>query len=123
MPLKLEKRKNDCFYKIILPLHYQTLSSMLWLYENDSILNATFLAFTKITDTFNKNKRCHVTLHGLNSVCAKLELASCKRNEILAISVLQKFTLHALYVTVKVFITDNVFLAISPLEELIVAKI
>ena len=42
MPLKLEKRENRLFYKIILPLHYQTLSNMLWGYENDSILNATF---------------------------------------------------------------------------------
>ena len=66
---------------------------MLWFYENDSIFNANLLAFTKTTtDTFNKNKRCYVTLKGLSSVYAKLELASSKNNEILAINVLQKFT-------------------------------
>ena len=27
------------------------------------------------TDIFNKNKRCYMTLEGLSSVCAKLELA------------------------------------------------
>ena len=32
-----------------------------------------FLAFTKTTDTFNKNKACHMNLEGLSSVCAKLE--------------------------------------------------
>ena len=35
-------------------------------------------------------------LEGLSSVCAKLESASCKNNEILEINVLQKLTLHAL---------------------------
>ena len=35
-----------------------------------------FSAFTKATDTFNKNKRCYMTLEGLSSVCATLELAS-----------------------------------------------
>ena len=99
---------------------------MLWFYENDSILNATFSAFAKTTDKFNKNKRCHMTLEGLSSVCAKLETASSKNNEILEINVLQKFTSHALYVMllpVKLFITDKVFLATSPLEESIVVKI
>ena len=61
-----------------------------------------------------------MTLEGLSSVCAKLELASSKNNEILAINALQKFTSHALYM--KLFITDKVFLAICPLEESIVAK-
>ena len=40
-----------------------------------------------------------MTLEGLSSVCAKLELANSKNNEILAIKVMQKFTSHALYVT------------------------
>ena len=53
-------------------------SNMLWFYENDSILSATFSAVTKTTDTFNKNKRCHMNLEGLSSVCAKLEPASSK---------------------------------------------
>ena len=90
---------------------------MLWFYENDSFLNATFSAFTKTTDTFNKNKRCYMTLEGLSSVCAKLELASSKNNKVLAINVLQKFTSYVTCETVKVF------LAISPLEESIAAKI
>ena len=70
---------------------------MLWFYENDSILNATFSTFTKTTDTFNKIKRCQTTLEGLSSVCTILEPASSKNNEILEINVLQKFTPHALY--------------------------
>ena len=37
-----------------------------------------------------------MNLEGLSSVCAKLEPASSKDNEILEISVLQKFTSHAL---------------------------
>ena len=71
---------------------------MLWFYENDSILNATIFGFYKDnrTDTFDKNKRCHLTLEGLSSVCAKLDPASSKNNKILEINVLQKFTLHAL---------------------------
>ena len=69
---------------------------MLWFYENDSILIATFSAFKKATDSFNKNKQCHMILEGLSSVCAKLEPASSKNNEKLEINVLQKFTSHAL---------------------------
>ena len=39
---------------------------MLWFYENDSILNATFFGSYKYdTGTFNKNKRCYMTLDGL----------------------------------------------------------
>ena len=38
-----------------------------------------------------------MTLGGLSSVCAKLEQASSKNNEILEINVLRKFTSHALY--------------------------
>ena len=57
---------------------------MLWFYENDSILNATFWAFTKTTDTFKENKRCHMTVERFSSVCAKLEpAASSKNNEML----------------------------------------
>ena len=69
---------------------------MLWFYENDSILHTTFSAFTKTTDKCNKNKQCHTTLKGLRSVCAKLEPASSKNNEILEINVLQKFTSQVL---------------------------
>ena len=84
MPLKVEKRKNSLF----LQNHFAfTLSNMLRFYENDYIMNATILAFTKITDTFDKNKRCHLTLEGLSSVCAKLNPASSKNNEILEINV------------------------------------
>ena len=45
-----------------------------------------FLAITKTTDTFNKNKQCHMTLERLSSVCAKLEPAGSKNNEILKIN-------------------------------------
>ena len=48
-------------------------------------------AFTKTTDTFNKNKRCHMTLEGLSSVCAKLDPASSKHNKILKINVSKNF--------------------------------
>ena len=58
-----------------------------------------------------------MTFEGLSSACAKLELASSKNNEILAINVLHRM------LPVKLFITDKVYLAISPLEESIVAKI
>ena len=71
-------------------------NNMLWSYENDSTLTLHFLAFTKTTDTFNKNKWCHKILEGLSSVCGKLEPASSKSNKILKINVLQKFTVHAL---------------------------
>ena len=37
----------------------------------------------------DKNKRCHMTLEGLSSACAKLEPASSKNNEILEINVLK----------------------------------
>ena len=36
-----------------------------------------------------------MTLEGLSSVCAKLEPASSRNNEILEINVLQKFTPHS----------------------------
>ena len=38
-----------------------------------------------------------MTVEGLSSVCAKLEPASFKINEMLKINVLQKFTSHDLY--------------------------
>ena len=59
---------------------------MLWFYENDSILNTTFSAVRKTKDTFNKNKRGHMTFEGLSTVCAKLEPAISKNNEILEIN-------------------------------------
>ena len=40
-----------------------------------------------------------MALEGLSNVCAKLEPASSKNNEILEINVQQKFTLHALWAT------------------------
>ena len=80
MPLKIENEKIDCFYKIILPLHYQNLSNMLWFYEDDSILNTAFSAFQTATNSFNKSKRCRMTLEDLGRVCAKLEPASSKNN-------------------------------------------
>ena len=72
---------------------------MLWFYENDFIVNATFSVFTKTTDTFNKNKRCHITLEGLRAVSvSKLGPAGSKNNEIFEITVLQNFTSHALLI-------------------------
>ena len=44
-----------------------------------------------------KYNRCHTTLGGLGSACAKLEPASLKNNEVLKTNVLQKFTLNALF--------------------------
>ena len=41
-----------------------------------------------------------MALEGLSSVCAKLEPASSKNNEILEINVLQKFASHALLIIV-----------------------
>ena len=61
-----------------------------------------------------------MTLEGLSNVCAKLELTGSKSNEILAIMSCK--SLHRM-LPVKLFITDKVFLAISPFEESIVAKI
>ena len=52
-----EKRENRLFLQNHLPLHYQPVSNILWFYEDDSILSATFSAFTRTTDTFYKNKR------------------------------------------------------------------
>ena len=64
-----------------------------------------------------------MTLEGLSSVCAKLELASSKNNEILEINVLQKFTSHAFYLTCETLRYRQGFLAISPVAESILAKI
>ena len=47
MPLKLEKHKGRLFLQNHFALHYQTLSNMLWFYENNSILNATFFGIYK----------------------------------------------------------------------------
>ena len=92
MPLKLVKQQNSTvFYNIILYLHYQTVPNTSWFYENHSILSATFLGIYK------DNSRCHMSLEGLRSVCAKLAPTSYKNNEILEINVLQKFILHAFF--------------------------
>ena len=61
-----------------------------------------FLALTSIPYKYNQ---CHTFLGGLSSVCAKLEPASSKNEEILKINVLQKFTSHALYL--NVFISSS----------------
>ena len=45
-----------------------------------------------------------MTLEGLSSVCAKLEPASSKTNEILEINVLQKYTSHALSVNILLLV-------------------
>ena len=74
---------------------------MLWFFENDFILNVTFSAFEKATDSFNKSKRCYLALEGLSSICAKLEPASSESNEKLEINFLQKFTSHALFIIIR----------------------
>ena len=62
-------------------LHPIKMALMLWLHENDPILTAaSFLALTDIPYKYNQ---CHTTLGGLSSVCAKLQPASSKNNEIL----------------------------------------
>ena len=53
-----------------------------------------FLALTGVPYKYNQ---CHTTLAGLSSVCAELDPASSKNNEILEMNVLQKFTQHALH--------------------------
>ena len=84
----------DCFYKIINIINLCQIcygfmkATLFWTLHSS--------AFTKTTDTFNKNKRCHMALEWLISVCAKLEPVSSKNKEIVEINVLQKFTLHAL---------------------------
>ena len=52
-----------------------------------------FLAFAGVRYKY------HTTLGGSSSVCAMIEPASSKNNEILEINVLQKFLSHALFVT------------------------
>ena len=53
-----------------------------------------FLALAGIPYRYNQ---CHTILEGLNSVCAKLEPATSKNNDILETNVLQKFNSHALF--------------------------
>ena len=70
---------------------------MLWLHENDSILRAAiFLTLATIPYKYNQG---HTILGELSSVCAKLEPASSKNDEILEINVLQQFTSDALFLT------------------------
>ena len=53
-----------------------------------------FMAFASIP---YKHNQYHTTLRGLCSICADLEPASSKNNEILEINAMQKFTSHALF--------------------------
>ena len=73
---------------MILQLHCQTLSNMLCFYKKDFILNAAFFGIYKDNRHVNKNTRCHMTLEGLSSVCAKLKPASSKNNEMREITAL-----------------------------------
>ena len=91
MPLKLEKLKNRPFLRSHFAFTLSTLVKNVKVYENDSVLSTTFFGIYT-TDTFSKHKRCHMSLKGLSSGCAKLD-------EILEINVLQKFTPHALWET------------------------
>ena len=97
MPLKLEKRENRQFLQNYFAFTLSTLVKYVTVLWKRLFWTLNFSAFTKTTDSFNKNKWCHMTLEGLSSVCAKLEPASSKNNEILEINVLQKFTSHSLY--------------------------
>ena len=91
---------NLWFYKIILNLLHQTLSNMLWFYENDFLLNVAFFGiYEENRHIFKKMKRCFLPLEQLSIVCAKLEPASSKNNEILEVNVLQTFTSHVLLCT------------------------
>ena len=53
--------------------------------------------FLALSGTPYKYNQFHTTLEGLSTVCAKLEPAGSKNDEILEINVLQKFTSHALF--------------------------
>ena len=98
MPLKLEKFENRPFLRN----HFAFISSTLVKYVKTTLFWALhFSAFTNTTDTFSKNKWYHMILEGLSCVCAKLEPASSKNNEILEINVLQKFTPHTLQETFR----------------------
>ena len=99
--IKIRKRENRLFLQNHLPLHYQTPGikpyQICYGFMKTTIFwTLRFSAFTKTTDTINKNKQCHMTLGGLSSVCAKLEPPSFKNSEILKINVLQRFTSRAL---------------------------
>ena len=80
---------------------------LLWLHGNDSILRATIFwqlqaYLTNITNAIQLGGG------GLSGVCAKLEAASSKNNEIFEINVQQKFTPHALpQLTYKFFMTSR----------------
>ena len=100
MPLKLEKRENRPFLQNHFALTLLNIVKDVMVLLNR--LHSEHYIFQRIqrqqtTDTFNKNKRCHMTLEGLSSVCAKLEPATSKINEIFEINILQKFTSHALF--------------------------
>ena len=90
MPLKLEKgEKWTVFTKSFCITLSNLVEYVMVLWKWFVFWTLRFSAFTKTTDTFSKNKRCHVTLEGLSSVCVKLEPASSTNNEILEINVLQ----------------------------------
>ena len=120
MPLKLEKRENRLFLQNHIAFTLSNLVKCYGFMKTTIFWTLPFSAFTKSTDTFNKNKRCYMTLEGMSNVCAKLDLANSKSNKILAINVFR--SLYRM-LPVKFFNTGKVFLAISPLEESIVAKI
>ena len=81
MSLKLGKHKNWLSLQIII-----NPCQICYGFTKMTILNAIFFGIYKDTDTFNKNKLCHMNLEGLSSVCAKLEPSSSKDNEILDMS-------------------------------------
>ena len=56
-----------------------------------------FLALAGLPYEYNQ---CRTSLGELSNVCAKLGLGSSKNNEILGINVLQKFTRHALWMSI-----------------------
>ena len=68
--------------------------------------------------THHKNRQFHMTLEGLSSVCAKLEPASSKNNELLEINVLLKYTPHALYLFKFLHLCKVCMIYLEPVREL-----
>ena len=120
--IKTRKSENWLFLQNHFAFTLSNLVKYVVVYKKTTLFwKLQFSAFTKTTDTFNKNKRWHITFEGMISVCAKLEPASFKNNEILQINVLQKFTSHALSLRPRfgrgVWLVRSNFFTCSKFEE------
>ena len=87
-------------------LHHHANGRFDWLISgHESVpwkrLNYESCHFSALAGISYKYNKCHTALEGLSSVCAKLEPASSKNNEILEINVLQKFTVYVLFVVLS----------------------